>query len=173
MARKIRERPAESTESAAERRLFEWLRDDSGDDLVAFHHVAWLIPRAKRPEQGEADFVLTHPHRGLLVLEVKGGSIGYDAAGGQWWTRGKSGDAAIKDPFNQARRNSHSLRRLLERGRPGAGVDIRGGSAELSRGRVADAAFCRAAPDLSPIYAPIASGDIAIRKRGRTPPQGS
>src|SRR5215210_7033839 len=118
MARMIPEQPAEGTESRAEIRLFEHLRDDTGDDLTAFHHVAWLIPgKAARPEQGEADFVLAHPQHGLLVLEVKGGTITYDSAKGRWSTRGREGDADIKDPFNQARQNSHSLKRLLERGK--------------------------------------------------------
>jgi hypothetical protein len=117
MARMIPEKPAQETESRAELRLFDHLRDDVSREFVAFHHVAWIIPGSRRPEQGEADFVLAHPEHGLLVLEVKGGTISYDAAAGKWWTRGKEGDAQIKDPFHQARKNSHSLRRLLERGK--------------------------------------------------------
>jgi len=116
MARMVPQEPAEGTESRAELRLFERLRDDTSNHLLAFHHVAWIIPGARRPEQGEADFVLAHPEHGLLVLEVKGGTIGYDASTGHWRTRGNEGEARIKDPFNQARKNSHSLRRLLERG---------------------------------------------------------
>jgi Nuclease-related domain len=112
----IPESPADGS-STAEKRVFERLRDDTSDEFVAFHHVAWLIPGERRPDQGEADFVVAHPERGLLVLEVKGGTISYDAAKGRWATRGKAGDARIKDPFNQARQNSHSLKRLLERGK--------------------------------------------------------
>jgi hypothetical protein len=112
----IPESPADGS-STAEKRVFERLRDHTSDEFVAFHHVAWLIPGDRRPEQGEADFVVAHPERGLLVLEVKGGTISYDAAKGRWSTRGKTGDARIKDPFNQARQNSHSLKRLLERGK--------------------------------------------------------
>jgi len=33
--------PREDTDSRAEVRLFECLRDDTSDDLVAFHSVAW------------------------------------------------------------------------------------------------------------------------------------
>lgn len=114
----IPERPSNATESRAELRLFERFRDETDDDLVAFHHVAWLLPGERgRPEQGEADFVVAHPDHGLLVVEVKGGTISYDAEKGQWWSRGQEGDHRIKDPFAQARRASHSLRRALERGR--------------------------------------------------------
>ena len=92
MARMIPESPADGS-STAEKRVFERLRDDTSDEFVAFHHVAWIIPGERRPEQGEADFVLAHPERGLLVLEVKGGTISYDAAKGRWSTLGKAGDA--------------------------------------------------------------------------------
>jgi hypothetical protein len=116
MGRMIPTSPVEGT-STAERRVFERLRDEVPDDFLVLHRVAWIIPGPLRPEQGEADFVLAHAEHGLLVLEVKGGTISYDAAKGQWWTRGKESDARIKDPLNQARQNSHSLRRLLERGK--------------------------------------------------------
>jgi hypothetical protein len=56
---------------------------------------------------------------------------------------------------------------------PGAGVDILGSESYPSRGSVADAAFCRGATIPFTTFAPIASGDITIRVRGRTPPQGS
>ena len=62
---------------------------------------------------------------------------------------------------------------LVDGGTPGAGVDILGGEAQPSRGSVADAAFCRAASVPFTNFAPIASGEVTIRVRGRTPPQGN
>jgi hypothetical protein len=62
---------------------------------------------------------------------------------------------------------------LVDGGTPGAGVDILGGESDPSRGRVADAAFCRGATLPFTTFAPIASGEVTIRIRGRTPPQGS
>jgi hypothetical protein len=108
--------PAPSTESLAERRLFERLRNDTADDLVAFHSVAWLTPGDRgRPRQGEADFVLAHPDHGVIALEVKGGSIRFDAPSGTWHSGGKSGETKIKDPVRQAARGRYSLRDLLAR----------------------------------------------------------
>ena len=79
----IPESPVE-TESNAERQLFERLRDETPDEIVAFHSVAWQLPgKNGRPEQGEADFVLAHPDYGVLTLEVKGGTVRYDAQAGQ------------------------------------------------------------------------------------------
>ena len=118
------------TESGAERRLFERLRDDTPDELVAFHSVAWQLPgKGGRPEQGEADFVLAHPDYGVLTLEVKGGSVRYDAQAGKWFTVGKGGESSIKDPARQARSSSHALGRTLARSARGGGETISFGHA--------------------------------------------
>jgi hypothetical protein len=52
MARMIPESCSEATESLAERRLFERLRDSTPDELVAFHSVAWLVPGRRPTEAG-------------------------------------------------------------------------------------------------------------------------
>ena len=117
----IPERPVDC-ESNAERRLFERIRDDLDDRFVALHQVAWLLPEGrKRPKQGEADFVPAYPDRGILALEVKGGSIAFDAKQGRWTSVGRGGEHQIKDPFRQAEGESHSLKRLLDR-------SVRGGN---------------------------------------------
>src|SRR5687767_13170358 len=94
------------TDSAAERRLFDSLRDRTDDAYIAYHHVAWLVPGERAPRQGEADFVIAHPKLGVAILEVKGGAIRFDAASGKW----HSGPHELKtDPFDQARRSSFVL----------------------------------------------------------------
>jgi hypothetical protein len=129
MARMIPKQPAE-TGSSAEQRLFERLRDETSDEIVAFHHVAWLAPRpGKRPEEGEADFVLAHPRYGVVVVEVKGGSISYDAKSGVWTSTGKSGTERIKDPVGQARGSSHALARALARAKRSGGERVSYGHA--------------------------------------------
>src|SRR5947199_1288731 len=107
--------PADSTESRAERRLFEHLRNNTADELVAFHSVAWLTPGNRGPRQGEADFVLAHPEHGILAVEVKGGSIRFDGPSGNWYSGGHQGETKIKDPMRQAARGRYSLRDLLAR----------------------------------------------------------
>jgi len=121
----IPERPMLDTESNAELRLFERLRDETPDDIVAFHGVAWLVPgRAGRPRRGESDFVLAHPDHGVVTLEVKGGSIRYDATVGQWFSVGKKGEAEIKDPVRQCERASFLLRDALARAKRGGGKGL-------------------------------------------------
>jgi hypothetical protein len=53
--------------------------------------------------EGEADFVVLHPERGLLVLEVKGGVP--ELRQRTWFRGGKE----MRDPFEQARRNRYAL----------------------------------------------------------------
>jgi hypothetical protein len=58
--------------------------------------------------EGEVDFVVVHPHKGLLVLAVKGGtSIRHD--GRRWFRDTAEGPREFQDPFSQARRNMHAL----------------------------------------------------------------
>ncbi len=98
------------TQSQAERTLYEALRDALPDDYTVFHSVRWLLRDTRDgARDGEADFVLAHPQKGILVIEVKGGRIRYDGVLDEW----TSNDIAIKDPFKQAEGNKHSLLRKL------------------------------------------------------------
>lgn len=106
MARMYPARPRVETKSQAELKLYHAFREALPDDYVVFHSVAWLArdPRSGA-QDGEADFVVAHPARGVLVVEVKGGRITYDGAAGRWY----SNEHSIQDPFEQARGNKHSL----------------------------------------------------------------
>jgi hypothetical protein len=147
------------TESGAERSVFERLRDETPDEIVAFHSVAWQLPAKNgRPEQGEADFVLAHPDYGVLTVEVKGGSIRYEPQAGAWFTMGKKGESRIKDPGRQARSSSHALSRALAR-------SARGGGEKISFGHAVAFPDCRVPrkalrPDL-PRELVLDHGDIA------------
>ena len=76
-----------------------------------FYGVAWLARNAKGGARaGEADFVVAHPERGALVLEVKGGEIHRDQATGRWTSVDKGHHPhAIHDPFDQVRASKHAL----------------------------------------------------------------
>jgi len=106
VARMYPARPRVETKSQAELKLYHAFREALPDDYVVFHSVAWLAcdPRSGA-QDGEADFVVAHPARGVLVLEVKRGRITYDGTAGRWY----SNEHSIQDPFEQARGNKHSL----------------------------------------------------------------
>lgn len=106
MARIYPSRPRLDTKSQAELKLYKAFQEALPDDFVVFHSVSWLARDLRSGAQdGEADFVIAHPDCGVLVIEVKGGRIIYDGATDRW----QSNDYAIKDPFEQARNNKHSL----------------------------------------------------------------
>lgn len=84
------------------------------DDWTVIHSVKWQSLRNGRQGDGEADFVLIHPKRGILVVEVKGGDI--DVVDGEWSsTNSKTGETStIKNPFVQATDSKHALLAYLD-----------------------------------------------------------
>ena len=106
----------------AERRLFAALRDQLPADWVVLHGRRVVLPAEpqrdgrdgrRRPVEGEADFAVIDPRRGLLVLEAKGGQeIGRDGDG--WYSRDVHGGRhAIRDPGAQAQKVLHALKDYL------------------------------------------------------------
>ncbi len=66
--------------------------------------------------EGEADFIIAHPDKGIIVLEVKGGGIQYNSELDQWYSQDRHGNNhQIKDPVEQARRNHYKLLDELEK----------------------------------------------------------
>jgi hypothetical protein len=95
----------------SERAVYEALRE-LPTGFVVLHSFPWLRPirdLAGEPlREGEADFVVLHPERGLLVLEVKGGQP--ELRGRTWYRGGKE----LRDPFEQARRSRYALLDAVE-----------------------------------------------------------
>jgi len=99
-----------------ERDVADGLVKGLGNDSLVFHSYPWLRPeRHDRGQEqflveGEADFAIFSPDFGLLVLEVKGGSLHYDPATHRWFRRTEKGkDIPIRDPFQQGQKNIHAL----------------------------------------------------------------
>ena len=96
----------------AECRLYTALEAQLGDDYRVFYSVTWLSKeRGHTPRDNEADFVIVHETRGIVVLEVKGGQIAFDAGKRQWTSNSTQ---VIDDPVEQARRNKYGLRDKLK-----------------------------------------------------------
>lgn len=109
MARMYPDVPSGDLEHSSEEPVYVALRDQLGDDYAVLHSYPWLRPwRGDALLEGEADFVVLHPQRGILVLEVKGGeTIRHD--GRRWFRSTSSGPKEFQDPFVQARKNMHAL----------------------------------------------------------------
>jgi hypothetical protein len=104
MARMFPERFPEDNPSEAERRVFQALRDGLSDEYTVLAQVGWLTNRYGRPRQGETDFRVVHPERGMIAIEVKGGIVDFNPAAG-WSQNGRR----IDSPFRQASDASHRL----------------------------------------------------------------
>lgn len=105
MVRLIPEEPAFTT--ASEQQAWERLRDGLGPDDVLIANLR-LTDGVK---DHEADLVVLMPEVGILVLEVKGGSVWYDAG---WWIKRRGRDCRIH-PVDQARGSKYALRTFVER----------------------------------------------------------
>jgi len=86
------------------------------DSYVIFYSVHWQAQTTTwGVSEGEADFFIVHPDMGIIVLEVKGGGIRYDASVNQWYSHSEGGNVyPIKDPIDQGRRNHYNLQKQLE-----------------------------------------------------------
>lgn len=91
----------------SERRVADALRR-LPEPWTILHHVSWQTKRGGRQGDGEADFLILHPRKGLLVIEVKGGGV--DVEHGRWMTTDRYGKRhSIKNPYEQATASKHAL----------------------------------------------------------------
>lgn len=99
--------------TSGERRLAERLEHKLDDDYLLWYDVP-VGPRQTHP-----DFVVMHPHRGLLVLEVKDWKPAtIIEADKQSWTildAGTHQPKTVLSPMEQARQYAHQVVRALER----------------------------------------------------------
>lgn len=107
MARMLPQVDPEQINHDSERLVYKALAS-LPDSYVVMHSYAWLRPNrsfADEPlREGEADFLVLHPQKGMLVVEVKGGT-GIRLDGRTWYRAGRQ----MRDPFDQANRNRYAL----------------------------------------------------------------
>lgn len=120
------------------------------DGWRILHHVSWQSKRGGRQGDGEADFIVLHPNKGMLVIEVKGGGIDIEA--GRWFTTDRYGKRhSIKNPYEQAIISKHALVGWLRE--HGLGARVRVGHA---------VAFPHM--DSLPFSGPAATAEISLAK---------
>lgn len=85
--------------SYAEKKLFDIFHKHLSDEYIVFHGTWWQHIKYVVQDR-EADFIIIHPKKGILILEVKGGKIRYDHFNKIWYQN----DKRIKiSPFEQAK----------------------------------------------------------------------
>lgn len=109
MARMVPESFPECVTVLSERRCFEALRDGLDGSYTVLYDLAWVGRGDHEGTQGQCDFLVLHPSRGVLVIEAKGGTPRRDERG-QWFSSGADAEHAIDDPYAQASRSKFALR---------------------------------------------------------------
>jgi hypothetical protein len=90
----------------SEQLVYQALRDGLSDEYTVYHNVCFLKQANSKFSEGEADFLIFHPQKGLLIIEVKGGAISYEK--NRWFSSNNQGKFEIKrSPFLQARNQMH------------------------------------------------------------------
>lgn len=107
LPRQIRENSLRS----AEVRVYDLLEQALGPEWTVFYSRPWLgITPSGEEKDGECDFVVVHPARGFLALEVKGGGISQDPETGQWISTDRNRIRhRIKNPLQQAVSSKYAL----------------------------------------------------------------
>ena len=80
--------------SEGEEKVYSALQDGLSNSVTVFYSFRWLHPGEHRgvendriDAQGEGDFVLFDPTKGIIVIEVKGGYVW--CGEGQWYQRNR------------------------------------------------------------------------------------
>ena len=97
--------------TSGERRTAERLEQKLDDDYLLWYDVA-VGPRHQHP-----DFVVMHPRRGILILEVKDFRLStlIQANKQTWDIHAEAGPKTIPNPLEQARQYAHQVVNALER----------------------------------------------------------
>ncbi len=104
-------KPEDFNNSYGEKQVYEALRT-LNDRYTVFYSLNWVGQDEKR-NVGEADFVILHSEKGLMVIEVKSGEIQYK--NGEWvQTNSKTGVSKWISPFNQARKSQFEILERLK-----------------------------------------------------------
>lgn len=82
---------------------------------VYYSRPWWGLSSTGGEIDGEADFVVAHPDRGLLFIEVKGGLVSHDPTTSKWTSKDRIGVVhGIKDPVQQAMKSKHELHKRFK-----------------------------------------------------------
>ena len=82
------------------------------NEYSIIHSYRWLGDESQRRSEGEADFLIIHPAKGILSVEVKAGGVAF--RNGNWiQVNRNTGSEKVMDPFGQAAESQYRVRLLL------------------------------------------------------------
>lgn len=105
----------DALQSKAEARFYRACRDQLSSKWLVLHSIPYVSRLSGELRDGEADFVIFAPDRGMLVVEIKGGGISFEPSQGLWYSMNASGEKKqIKDPFTQVTKEKHALLEIIK-----------------------------------------------------------
>ena len=157
----------EEIQNPGERAVARVLVEQLPRRVEVFHSFNWLArDRRGTIQEGECDFVLLDRQRGVLFVEVKGGSLVFD---GREWVREVRGEMRLlnKDPFAQATRCMHDIIELVKRR-----FRTPGGELPFTYGAAVAFPDCQVSGTLPPSIQPelvldadrLRNGDVSVRR---------
>lgn len=110
------QRVRQDPKASAEVRMYDLLKEQLGFGWNVFYDVAWLglMHPDQGPRDGQIDFVVAHPKKGVLLIEVKGGRIRFDGPSQQWISKDRHGVDHEIAPFAQVRSSKYGLLNKLK-----------------------------------------------------------
>jgi len=130
MAQLIPNVDPDSIGNKPEREVAKCLVERLPEDVLVFHSYPWL--RAEQTSrnveylaEGETDFLIVDPKRGLLTLEIKGGEIEYEPTSRGWFRILPNRRKPIPDPFQQVSKNHHRLLHMIQEATKRVGIEMR------------------------------------------------
>ncbi|HUG85359.1 MAG TPA: NERD domain-containing protein/DEAD/DEAH box helicase [Euzebya sp.] len=99
--------------SPSEQLLYDRIREALGEEVAILPQVMLSVGERGRLQEAEADLVLVDPSHGVIVIEVKGGTLSYDARQAIWRRR-EAGMAEVRDPVAQVKRARSIIRQRLK-----------------------------------------------------------
>jgi hypothetical protein len=116
MARMYPEELPSKVKSPAERKLYFMLKEHLPKEYTVLWSVSLTTSlRGGGRKDREVDFLVLHPQRGILTLEVKGGKIYYDRNLNQWKSTDHRGETHKIYPYEQVTDCMHTLIRRLQK----------------------------------------------------------
>ncbi len=84
------------------------------DNYIVFHSTRWVGRTERSPGQGEADFVIFEPSKGILVIEVKAGNVTLENGVWNQQNRRTGITKRMQDPEAQASRSKFEIINALD-----------------------------------------------------------
>lgn len=101
--------PRKGQTLSIQRRLYDTFSTELESNFLVVDRPTWIDrdPATSLPADGRADWLIAHPDRGIILLDVVHGGLSYDPHVDTW--RGGVGSVRIDDPFLRLQRDGERL----------------------------------------------------------------